>query len=320
MGKHTLRNDPECENCGSRVEKRFCPVCGQENIATRQSGKDLILHFFEDLTHYEGKFWSSMRLLLFRPGYLSEEYMRGKRTRYFPPVRMYIFISFVTFLLPSFLPGETHVRKERSEYPTPDGPIEFIFNDGEVAINTHREYRSVAHYDSLQAALPESERAGMIERYLSRNTIHLAEYSPPELGKRFLGNLKAAFPKGLFIFMPVFALVLWLIGIRKRAWYFDHAIFTLHYFSFLLLYTCIMLVITALLPYVPEFLDEYLFPLILLSYPILFVFYFFKAYFRFYQPSLVKGFLAASFSFLINLFLFIMILSVILVYAFVSIQ
>lgn len=42
-------------------------------------------------------------------------------------------------------------------------------------------------------------------------------------------------PKALFIYLPIFALFLWIFHNKKKWWYFDHGIFTLHYFSFLLL-------------------------------------------------------------------------------------
>lgn len=110
MSKHHLRHDKICANCGHLVEQRFCSACGQENTETRQSFGHLIHHFFEDLTHYDGAFWRTMKYLLLRPAYLTKQYLAGKRSSFVPPVRLYIFISFVTFLLPHLLP-EGHSEK-----------------------------------------------------------------------------------------------------------------------------------------------------------------------------------------------------------------
>src|SRR6218665_2979419 len=104
MSKHHLRKDPVCQNCGHHVEERFCGHCGQENTETRQSFGHLLRHFVEDLTHYDGAFWRTMKNLLFKPAYLTREFLKGRRASYVPPVRLYIFISFVTFLLPYLLP------------------------------------------------------------------------------------------------------------------------------------------------------------------------------------------------------------------------
>ena len=46
---------------------------------------------------------------------------------------------------------------------------------------------------------------------------------------------KSNMPKFLFAYMPVFAFFMWLFHSKKKWYFFDHGIFTLHYFSFLLL-------------------------------------------------------------------------------------
>ena len=117
MSHHTTREDKTCLNCGESVEERFCGHCGQENIETRMSFLGLIAHFAEDLTHYEGKFWKTIKYLFFKPAFLTKEYLKGKRTSYLPPVRLYIFVSFFTlfrgYTNGCFLPnqGKTVRRK-----------------------------------------------------------------------------------------------------------------------------------------------------------------------------------------------------------------
>lgn len=59
----------------------------------------MISHFFQDITHFDGKFFSSIKLLLFRPGFLSREYSIGRRASYLHPIRMYVFTSAFFFLL-----------------------------------------------------------------------------------------------------------------------------------------------------------------------------------------------------------------------------
>ncbi|HSN61399.1 MAG TPA: DUF3667 domain-containing protein, partial [Ferruginibacter sp.] len=59
----------------------------------------LVTHFFNDITHFDGKFFSTLRLLLIKPGFLSTEYKMGRRNSYLNPVKMYVFTSFVFFLV-----------------------------------------------------------------------------------------------------------------------------------------------------------------------------------------------------------------------------
>jgi len=92
------RKEKDCLNCGAIVEGRFCQVCGQENIEPKESFWHLVTHFMYDVTHFDGKFFSTLKYLLFKPGYLSHEYLRGRRASYLHPIRMYVFTSAFFFL------------------------------------------------------------------------------------------------------------------------------------------------------------------------------------------------------------------------------
>ena len=93
------RKEKNCLNCNAAVLGRFCQVCGQENIETKESFLHLVNHFFQDFTHFDGKFFSTLKLLIFRPGFLPREYMQGRRMSYLNPIRMYIFTSAIFFLI-----------------------------------------------------------------------------------------------------------------------------------------------------------------------------------------------------------------------------
>ena len=99
MAHSRLRKDNICLNCGTVVPDRYCPHCGQENIEPNDSIKHLIGHFFEDITHYDSKFFRFFKYLFFRPGYLTRQYIAGHRASHLNPIRAYIFISFVFFLV-----------------------------------------------------------------------------------------------------------------------------------------------------------------------------------------------------------------------------
>jgi hypothetical protein len=93
------RKEKICLNCKSVIYGRFCHLCGQENTEPKESFWGLITHFVYDITHFDGKFFDTTRYLLFRPGYLALEYLRGRRASYLNPVRMYIFTSAFFFIL-----------------------------------------------------------------------------------------------------------------------------------------------------------------------------------------------------------------------------
>ena len=106
MSKEKLRKDKTCLNCKHQVEKRFCPNCGQENTEITKSFHHLFTHFFKDLTHYDSSFWKTIIYLFFKPAALTKEYLSGKRLSFLAPIRLYIFISFITFFLISLFPNK----------------------------------------------------------------------------------------------------------------------------------------------------------------------------------------------------------------------
>ncbi|OQP60408.1 hypothetical protein A3860_34075 [Niastella vici] len=73
-------------------------MCGQENIEPKETVWSLISHFFYDITHYDGKFFSTTKFLITRPGFLPNEYIEGRRARYLHPIRLYVFSSALFFL------------------------------------------------------------------------------------------------------------------------------------------------------------------------------------------------------------------------------
>ena len=104
MGKHKIRKNKTCQNCGAFVEHHFCPKCGQENSESRQTFYHLFTHFIFDFLHYESSFWRTTKHLFLSPGKLSLEYMNGRRKKYVNPFTFYIFISFIAFFVPAILP------------------------------------------------------------------------------------------------------------------------------------------------------------------------------------------------------------------------
>jgi hypothetical protein len=112
------REEKKCLNCGATVQGRYCHICGQENIEPKESFWHLVTHFAYDVTHFDGKFFSTLRYLLFKPGFLSKEYLRGKRASYLHPIRMYVFTSAFFFLVFFSLHKEEEVVKINETDPT----------------------------------------------------------------------------------------------------------------------------------------------------------------------------------------------------------
>ena len=261
MSHLSERTEKDCLNCGATVYGRYCHVCGQENIEPKESVWHLITHFFNDFTHFDGKFFSTVKDLLLKPGFLSKEYMRGRRASYLNPVRMYVFTSFIFFLIffstfhinegnldsPRVFNGKTIEQinnlnekdfeaftKEINGKPMTRAQFQdSIKNLGGLHF-TGKHYKSRAEYDSLlQSGV---KKHNWFQRKLIYKEIELDEKNRgnesavlPSLVKSLVHH----FPQMLFISLPFMALFLKLLYVRRKSFYYvSHAIFVLHLYIF----------------------------------------------------------------------------------------
>ena len=97
-----------CKNCEQDFEKgfQFCPHCGQKTNDELTLG----ILFYNTISNYfsfDARFFKSYIPLMFRPGYLPNKFIEGKRLLYLHPAQLYLFISVVFFFLFSIMTRET---------------------------------------------------------------------------------------------------------------------------------------------------------------------------------------------------------------------
>ena len=347
MSKSKIRNDKTCLNCRYVVENKFCPNCGQENTDTRKTFHHLFTHFFEDLTHYENAFWRTIKNLLFKPAALTKEYLSGKRLSYLAPVRLYIFISFITFLLIAIFPSANNSSDKTLENKsiittkskafqntiTKNDSVknnqtyskeekDSIKNNIAVVDEEYFSYKSVRELDSIQKHAPESEKLSDFSYWANRKVQIVIDNNPKgDLFKKFTESFIHNFSKVLFIFMPIFAFSLWLFHNKKRWYYFDHGIFTLHYFSFLLLLFLLLFLINKVLtPFSESSLISFIQIVINFIGIGWMIYYFYPAHHRFYGETRIISFIKSSLLFFINFLLIIIILSIFAIYTFINLH
>jgi hypothetical protein len=101
MSIHKKRRKVEiCHNCHTvlSVETNFCPHCGQENHDLKVPIGHLAFEVFEGFTHFDTKFYNTIKAIFLSPGKITKDFLEGRRGRYVPPVRLYFLVAFVFFL------------------------------------------------------------------------------------------------------------------------------------------------------------------------------------------------------------------------------
>jgi hypothetical protein len=101
-----------CANCEAPVAGRYCANCGQPAHVHR-SVLHVVEEFLHGLTHFDGKAWKTLPLLLFRPGKLTYDYVHGKRARYVPPVALFLLSVFMMFFAFSFVEGPPDMQLDK---------------------------------------------------------------------------------------------------------------------------------------------------------------------------------------------------------------
>lgn len=104
----------ECQNCGEKLLDAYCYACGQAAREPRRAVIGLVEDVFVDTLAIDGKLARTIGLLLWRPGVLARRYLDGKRVRYSPPFRLYLFAS-VFFFFAVFWATDAQVGLFRAE-------------------------------------------------------------------------------------------------------------------------------------------------------------------------------------------------------------
>jgi len=106
LSEKKLAGSGKCLNCGTTLKGPFCYFCGQPDRNFMRFFPVLLRDLMEDLLDLDSRFMRTMKPLLFKPGRLTRDYMEGRRFRYAPPMRLYIFSSIIFFLLAAFLSSD----------------------------------------------------------------------------------------------------------------------------------------------------------------------------------------------------------------------
>ena len=85
--------DNSCRNCDAPLTGPYCSQCGQSQRASMLSVFALVREFFSEIFELDGRLLRTLLPFLFRPGFLTLEFVRGRRARYISPIRLFLAFS-----------------------------------------------------------------------------------------------------------------------------------------------------------------------------------------------------------------------------------
>lgn len=88
-----------CANCGTERHGRFCAACGQEAKPLDPPVRRFVKEFAQEFFDIDGRQLRSLRRLVFSPGFLTREYVEGRRIGWLSPLKLYLVCSVAAFAM-----------------------------------------------------------------------------------------------------------------------------------------------------------------------------------------------------------------------------
>lgn len=287
------RKQSKCLNCGFDLvskQENYCPECGQKNTLHKAKISTLLSEFFADFFLFDSKIFKSWIFLLFRPGFLTKVYNEGKRVRYISPIRLFLFSGVIFFFILSFVLRDTQwldgVQISSKTKDKPTFNISYGKKKDDTSESVREDTLSNITIDSSENSLVEMVKTmteeeiidslkidNKIEELTARQGIKLIKNKGENYAKSIMNNTSIA----ILCMQPFVALLLGLMYFRRKYFFVDHLIFSLHQHAFL--YTLLGLMIL--------FFNQYIETIIIVI-SIIYTIYLFMSLKTVYKESILK--------------------------------
>ena len=210
-----------CKNCNAELFGDFCSSCGQCDKDIHIPVKELAVEVLDLIPSFDKRLFRSIKPLLFKPGFLTLEYLSGKRKQYISPFKLYFFISFIFFLLGSLTDTKKDLQTAKDAIAA---------DSLRITSKEDSAFVSVVSGDSnLRFTVGDSTKAESIFGPKAIGALRKMKSNPQLL----FDKIKEHRPKIIFLLLPIFALLLKMLYIRYDALYIKHLVFAFYFHSFL---------------------------------------------------------------------------------------
>jgi hypothetical protein len=204
-------------NCGAPLSGHYCSSCGQRHEPHVHSIMEFAGEAFESITHADSRVWRTLWLLLAKPGFLTKEFLDGRRVSYLPPFRLYLVMSVLLFLVIAFAGRDTAIVEAKVSASPSEATIEVV-DPPEDEAPPERVQRICERSQFNIPGMTQERARAVCEKGLKDDGHPLVE--------SMLHNI----PRALFLLLPLLALVMQLMYWRRK--YVEHLLFFIHNHAF----------------------------------------------------------------------------------------
>ena len=163
-GKHEIKENPTCcvcKNCGNTFQGNYCPHCGQNRHTPRFTIRNAFQNILSGFFNIDHGFSRNLIELLYRPGYMIRDYLKGKRVHYYKPFQT-LFVLAALYIMGVQLIDPAAIKlseKEMEEEPTIASLMDDIKYQQEQTSDSCTKYylgQSITYADSAQWAQTHS--------------------------------------------------------------------------------------------------------------------------------------------------------------------
>lgn len=205
METEYLQDSLRCITCNTELQGDYCYKCGEKKIVPAKDNS--LLQFIEQaldgLTHLDSKVIKSFWLLFSKPGFLAAEYNKGRRKPYMKPIQLFVVASVLFYLV----------------FPSP-----YLFFSSIINMKTGYEQNmhgiNVFHYNIGGRIHQIASERKISEEQIETETFREAAHKSKEF---------------LFLILPFFALMVYVLFRRASPYYVPHLILTVYLFSFFII-------------------------------------------------------------------------------------
>ena len=163
-GKHEIKENPTCcvcKNCRNTFQGNYCPHCGQNRHTPRFTIRNAFQNILSGFFNIDHGFSRNLIELLYRPGYMIRDYLKGKRVHYYKPFQT-LFVLAALYIMGVQLIDPAAIKlseKEMEEEPTIASLMDDIKYQQEQTSDSCTKYylgQSITYADSAQWAQTHS--------------------------------------------------------------------------------------------------------------------------------------------------------------------